>query len=114
MRSEKLCGASIIGTESDWKKFQSLIPDFREQFVAKQNAKLIKILSESNKSETERFWATWKRAKQVSKELQECLDGHSRSNMELYMRKMLRVGMLSHDMLVDFSDDLQARLKIEY
>jgi hypothetical protein len=100
--------------ESDWKKFQSMIITLRERFLAKQNASLLKIIADPDRTETERFWDAFKRMKTVSKELAECLDDHSRSRMELHMRLMLRCGMLVQEDLVAFSEQLQQQLNVRY
>jgi hypothetical protein len=96
--------------ESDWKKFQGLIVKVRERYLADQNAKLVQILTDPKRTETERFWDAVKQSKVISKDLTECLDDHSRSRMEIFMRRMLRVGMLVKGDLAGFSDELQNRL----
>jgi hypothetical protein len=42
--------------------------------------------------------------------LRQCLDGHSRSKMWLYMLTMIRAGMLSRDDVAVFSADLQKEI----
>lgn len=96
--------------ESDWKKFQSIITKVRDRYLAEQNAKMMKILADPERTETDRFWETFKQMKVISKDLTECLDDHSRSRMEIFMRRMLRVRMLNKEDLVGFSDELQNRL----
>jgi hypothetical protein len=44
--------------------------------------------------------------------LEDCLDGHSRSKMEMYMSLKLRYGLLKDDDLKHFSEELQERLQI--
>ncbi len=100
--------------ESDWKRFRSLVPMLRERFLAEQNAMLLEILTDPNRSETERFWDAFNRGKEVREILTRCLDGHSRSKMVLFMQLMLRANMIRQDDLVSFSDELQAQLKIEF
>lgn len=100
-----------MSKESDWKRFQSLIVNVRERYLAEQNAMLLKILTDPKRDETKRFWDTLTQMKNVSKVLAECLDDHSRSKMEIHMRRMLRVQMLVDDDLVGFSDELQTRMR---
>ncbi len=100
--------------ESDWKRFRGLIPMVRERYLAEQNAMILEILTDPNRSETERFWDALKRAKEIREILTDCLDGHSRSKMVLYMRLMLRANMMCQDDLFSFSDELQKHLKIEF
>jgi len=103
-----------VSQESDWKRFRSLVPTVRERYLAEQNAMLLKILTDPNRSETERFWDAFNRGIEVREILTACLDGHSRSKMVLSMRLMLRANMLRQDDLVSFSDELQERLKLEF
>jgi hypothetical protein len=42
--------------------------------------------------------------------LRECLDGHSRSKMWLYILTMIRAGMLSKEDIEAFSEDLQKQV----
>ena len=111
MKSQEIL---IMKQESDWKRFRSLIPMVRERYLAEQNAMLLKILTDPNRSETERFWDAFNRGKEVREILTDCLDGHSKSKMVLYIRLMLRARMMCQDDLVSFSDELQTHLKTEF
>jgi len=42
--------------ESDWKRFSAMVPMLRERYLATQNERIARILTDSNKNETERFW----------------------------------------------------------
>lgn len=42
--------------ESDWKMFRTKIVTWQEKYMAKLNQKIIKILNDENKSESDRFW----------------------------------------------------------
>ena len=86
----------------------------RERYLVEQNAMLLEILTDPNRSETERFWDALKRGKEVREILTDCLDGHSKSKMVLYMRLMLQASMMCQDDLVCFSDELQKHLKTEF
>ena len=97
--------------ESDWKKYQSLIPTLRERFLAEKNSLIVKNITEPERTETERFWDTLKRMKKISKDLSDCLDEHSRSKMFMSMLNMLHVGMLTQEDLIVFSDELRDKLK---
>ena len=100
--------------ESDWKRFRSLIPMVRERYLAEQNALILNILTDPNRSETERFWDAFNRGKEVREILTACLDGHSKSKMVLYMRLMRRANMIRQDDLVSFSEELQTQFKFEF
>ena len=96
--------------ETDWKKFQAIVPSLRERYIAEQNRRLVILLSSSNKTETERFWAAQKFIEKQARILCDCLDGHSRSKMFLAMLSMKSVGMLKSEDLADFSDELKRRV----
>ncbi len=42
--------------ESDWKLFRVKVVDWQENYMARLNQKIIKILSDENKTQSERFW----------------------------------------------------------
>ncbi len=93
--------------ESDWRKFREMVPMLRERYLIERNARIVRILTHPKKNETERFWDALEVMKKEAKILQQCLDGHSRSSMWLFMTAMLRVGMLKKEDLSQFSDELQ-------
>lgn len=96
--------------ESDWRRFREMVPMLRERYLAERNARILQVLTHAKKSETERFWDAFEMMKTESKVLQQCLDGHSRSKMWLFMLSMLRVGMLKKEDLSQFSEELQREL----
>lgn len=93
--------------ESDWRKFREMVPMLRERYLTERNARIERILTHPKKNETERFWDAFEMMKKEAKILHQCLDGHSRSSMWLFMTVMLRVGMLKKEDLSQFSDELQ-------
>ena len=93
--------------ESDWKKFNAMIPMLRERYLAEQNARIGRMLADPKKNETERFWDAMDAMQKESKTLRGCLDDHSRSKMELAMIRMRAAGMLKKEDLADFSPELQ-------
>ena len=96
--------------ESDWKKFSATVPMLRERYLAGQNARLTSMLNAAGKNETERFWDAKEAIDKEAKTLHWCLDGHSRSEMWLFMRCMRSVGMLTKQDLAGFSDELQKQV----
>ena len=86
------------------------MPHLRERYVAEQNQQLVTLLSSSDQTDTERFWAAQKFIEQQAKILCRCLDGHSRSKMLVAMLSMKSVGMLKPEDLVDFSDELKRQV----
>ena len=99
--------------ESDWRKFREMVPLLRERYLAEQNASVARMLTDPKKNETERFWEAMEKMEQEAKTLRQCLDGHSRSKMWLFMVSMIRVGMLKKDDLIKFSPELQNQLRPE-
>jgi hypothetical protein len=96
--------------ESDWKKFSAMVPMLRERYLAQQNERLASMLKSADKNETERFWDTKEAMEKEAKTLRWCLDGHSRSQMWLFMRCMRSVGMLTKEDLAGFSEELQKQV----
>jgi hypothetical protein len=96
--------------ESDWKRISKMLPFLRERYLVDQNARLVRMLTEQGKTDTDRFWDTFKEMKQQSKILVQCLSDYSRSNMEEHMIQMLHVGMLKQEDLPAFSEELQKSL----
>jgi hypothetical protein len=93
--------------ESDWKKFRDMVPMLRERYLAGRNARISAILTDPKKTETDRFWDAMKVMEREAKVLRQCLDGHSRSKMWLYMLTMIRAGMLKKEDVAEFSEELQ-------
>ena len=96
--------------ESDWKKFRDMVVELRERYLAERNPRIIRVLSDSKKSETERFWDAFHLMEKEAKTLVRCLDGHSRSSMQIYMASMLHAGMLKEEDLHVFSDEVREQL----
>jgi hypothetical protein len=96
--------------ESDWKQFRDMVPKLRERYLAEKNVRFAAILTDPKRSETERFWDTFHQMERERKVLRECLDGHSRSSMWLFMLAMIRVGMLKKEDIGIFSEQLQKEL----
>ncbi|MDB6028081.1 MAG: hypothetical protein JWM68_4304 [Verrucomicrobiales bacterium] len=93
--------------ESDWKKFREMVPQLRERYLADRNARIAAMLANPQKSETERFWEAMEEMEKEVKVLQQCLDGHSRSKMWLYVLAMIRAGMLRKEDMEGFSEERQ-------
>jgi hypothetical protein len=96
--------------ESDWRKFRDMVPKLRERYLADRNARLAAVLTDPAKNETQRFWEAMEVMEREARVLRQCLDGHSRSKMWLYMLTMIRAGMLSRDDVAVFSADLQKEI----
>src|SRR5690349_2171326 len=96
--------------ESDWRTFRDMVPRLRERYLGDRNVRIAAVLTDKNKSETERFWDAMETMERESRVLRECLDGHSRSKMWLYMLTMIRAGMLTREDISNFSPDLQKEI----
>ena len=99
--------------ESDWKKFRDLVPVLRERYIAERNVKYRRALEDPKKTETERFWSVFESMEVEARILRNCLDGHSRSKMWMYLAEMRQVRMLKKEDLVGFSAELQEQIFYE-
>lgn len=97
--------------ESDWKQFIKMVPDLRERYLEEKIPFIQEILNDKTRTPTERFWDTFKKMEETGKILQDCLDGHSRSKMGMYMSLMYQYGLLKDEDLKHFSDELQERMQ---
>jgi hypothetical protein len=96
--------------ESDWKKFRAMVPQLRERYLAERRPGLLRKFTDPKKTETERFWDTMEAMEIEARVLRQCLDGHSRSSMWLYLLTMAHAGMLKKEDLAGFSDKLRQDL----
>jgi hypothetical protein len=96
--------------ESDWKKIGPMLPIWRERYLADRNARIVRILTDAAKSETDRFWEAEELFRQEAKTLRRCLDGCSRSNMWLHLLEMKAAGMIRREDLAEFSLELQKQI----
>ena len=100
--------------ESDWRAFRDMVPKLRERYLAERNVRIIELLKRSGKTETDRFWDAMEEMEREAKVLRECLDGHSRSKMWLYMLTMIRAGMLRQEDMTVFSESLQKEVSYAF
>jgi len=96
--------------ESDWKKFSAMLPIWRERYLADRNARIARILTDSKKSETERFWDAEEQIQKEAKTLRGCLDDISRSKMWLRLMAMRAAEMIRREDLAEFSEELQRHI----
>jgi len=100
--------------ESDWKKFRDIVPKLRERYLADRNARIVALLTRPEKTETERFWDAMEVMEKEARVIHQCLDGHSRSSMWMYMMRMMEVGMLTKADLEGFSEELQQQIAFAF
>jgi hypothetical protein len=96
--------------ESDWKIFRKRVPEWRERYLEVQDKRIAALLLEGEQTPTERFWAAEKKTKAVARILVQCLDGHSRSNMEMHLLLMYRHRMIGDEDLAEFRGEFKERL----
>jgi hypothetical protein len=96
--------------ESDWKTFRKRVPEWRERYLARQNQQIAALFTDEKKTPTEQFWEAEKKIKAVARILVDCLDGHSRSKMEMYLCLMYRHKMIGADDLEEFSGEMKVRI----
>ncbi|MES2569003.1 MAG: hypothetical protein V4710_02990 [Verrucomicrobiota bacterium] len=96
--------------ESDWKHFSAIVSMLRDRYIAACNARILGILSDPNRHETEQFRDALEEMKKEAKVLRDCLDGHSRSRMWLYLLTMIGAGMIKREDTAGFSEELLKEL----
>jgi len=97
-------------SESDWKKFRTIVPDLRERYLRERNSELSALLLDESLSPTTQFWTASERIDEIGKILKSSLDGHSRSTMIHYMMVMYGHQMLREEDLADFSEEVRGRI----
>lgn len=96
--------------ESDWKFFRKHLLEWRERYLRKVNPQIVAILTDENRTPTSQFWDAKERMDEQAQILHACLDGYSRSELEMFVLKMYRHGMVDDDDLAQFSDEFRAGL----
>lgn len=97
--------------ESDWKLFRVKVVDWQENYMARLNQKIIKILSDENKTQSDRFWkaskilASEKKSVGVVCELK-------RSMLNWNIVSLINQKVITMDDLSDFSSELQEHIAL--
>ena len=99
-----------MNKERDWKAFRKMVPELRERYLERHNEALKEILKNDSATPTEKFWVVEKRVNKEARILRQCLDGHSRSRMLEFMRRMYSYEMLTDLDLKGFSAETQSRV----
>jgi hypothetical protein len=100
--------------EADWKKFRDMVPMLRERYLVEQNARVVALLTDPKKNETERFWKAMEVMEEETNVVRRCLDGHSRSSMTRFILTMIGVGMLKKEDVAVFSEELQKQISFAF
>lgn len=98
--------------ESDWKVYSRLIPVWRDRYLQSKNNEFITILSQDDKTPTEKFWETKGRFDDEVKILDQCLGHHSRSRMWMSILLMRRFGLILDEDLDQFSESLRQDVRV--
>lgn len=93
--------------KSDWKIISAMVPQLRERFLVEHNAKIVHMLTDASKTETERFWDAKEEMERVARMLRDCLDGRTRNNLQERLLLMKRVGMIKDEEIAELSEELQ-------
>lgn len=93
--------------KSDWKLFMSSTIKWRERYLTGKNKEIITILKQHNSSPTEIFYEAMEFQKKQRKILVDCLDGYTKSNMDMHLISMYRCGMVDDKDLLEFSSELR-------
>lgn len=96
--------------ESDWKTFRKRVPEWRERYLEEQNRRIAALFVNGEKTPTEKFWEAEKNINAVVRILVDCLDGHTRSNMAMYLCQMYRHKMIGVEDLKEFSGEMKGRI----
>lgn len=97
--------------EADWKLFRSKLPSWQENFMHRLNTEYMEILSREGKRPSEIFWELENRLRRDRRLTGVVADGVSRSNMDTLILSLLGEHAITLDDLVDFSEELQERMK---
>ncbi|MBL9205358.1 MAG: hypothetical protein JNN01_09755 [Opitutaceae bacterium] len=93
--------------ESDWKKFRTMLPVWRERYLAEKNPRIAAVLTETNQTPTDRFWRAERWIVKEARTLQRCFDDIRRSTMRVRLVEMRGAGVIRREDLNEFSQELQ-------
>lgn len=97
--------------ESDWKVYRKRVGEWRERYLAHRNREVVAVLSDENRTPTERFWDAKAMMEDEARILVDCLDHHARSAMRLNLMLMYRHGLVRDDDLDEFSAELHDHVR---
>lgn len=96
--------------EKDWKIFRKRVPQWRERYLQDKNKEIVDLLTDKTKIPSEQFWDAKHKINQEAKILVRCLDGHSRSKMDMFLILMYNHDLINKDDLKEFSDELREKI----
>ena len=93
-------------SKKDWKLFREKLPDWQENYMDKLNKQYIELLSNEKETASDKFWELAKRIKNDRKNLGVIMDMR-KSEAIWNIINLIRLNVITHDDLEDFSDDLK-------
>lgn len=97
--------------EKDWKLFRKKLPEWQENYMNRLNKEYMEILSQEDKNPSDIFWELDSRIKHDRKLTGVVVHDMSRSQMHIHLLDLLGENVITLDDLLDFSEDLQERLR---
>lgn len=98
-------------SKSDWKLYREKIIGWQENYMARLNKEYIDLLSANDKSESDKFWELEKRIKNDRQHPGVIIEMR-KSNALFDIARLIGLGVITYDDLVDFSNDLQQAVKM--
>ena len=96
-------------SEKDWKLFRQKLPQWQENHMEKLCREYLEILRKDTQP-SERFWELEKRINDDKHHIS-VRARMSRSNMDINILGLIGEGVITFDDLVDFSDELQNKMR---
>lgn len=93
-------------SKKDWKLFREKLPDWQENYMDKLNKQYIELLSNEKETASDKFWELAKRIKNDRKNPSVIMD-RRKSEAIWNIINLIRLNVITHDDLEDFSDDLK-------
>ena len=93
-------------SKKDWKLFREKLPDWQENYMDKLNKQYIELLSNEKETASDKFWELAKRIKNDRKNHGVIMDMR-KSEAIWNIINLIRLNVITHDDLEDFSDDLK-------
>lgn len=96
--------------KSDWKLFREKVPLWQENYMNKVNLKIEKIVTDSSKNSSDKFWAIEKLIYDEKKNPGVLIE-MKRSSMFTNTLMLIKTKAITFDDLADFSKDFQDYVK---
>ena len=88
-------------SKKDWKLFREKLPDWQENYMDKLNKQYIELLSNEKETASDKFW-------ELAKRINPGVIMDMRKSEAIWnIINLIRLNVITHDDLEDFSDDLK-------